>query len=568
MMTDGASPNNFLAGTVVVLVVGWAATEPEALAVFASFSRIANAMTERAVCWTRDSRRVQAFVRRTLTAGMAHEADFHRDIAQRVGTFTAEWCRAPPSYDQSERCRAPVVPRTMPSRLHALQQLHDRHPEAWQMVRRSVVTMPATDAEIMRRVAARDFAWFHKHASDLLDVLSEDNVQHQLHSLSAELLWCCNLWKRHPDLYAYFVPLDVQLQAEQSITCDQRRAWSWRDYSFALHVLAPHISIRPDVLEQVAYRISLTTALGTHRCRHVALRWFPSNRKKTVHLDQGLRCSCWTPLHINTGATYRDTCDTVTIWRHEESLKTITHELIHGFAWDFDAFPGIDALVRSYFAVESSTQIAFYESYVETWATLVNVYAIAAQEEEGAGRSLPDPVRYETRIRDMIALERAFVGFQVAKILHRSGFKRWTEFFCAEDQRSTASSSSPKLCQRTPVFSYFVVRSAHLWDTAWFVRTFPHLEFRRNVTAAAWSWSAWWKHLLAVWSSPAYEEYIDQCLALHRTYDAAVAATTEDIVDAASTRFVYQTMRMTAHEIMSRRQTHVAGGAARRGRVA
>ena len=29
----------------------------------------------------------------------------------------------------------------------------------------------------------------------------------------------------------------------------------------------------------------------------------------------------------------------MTIWRHEESLKTITHELIHGFAWDFNAFP-------------------------------------------------------------------------------------------------------------------------------------------------------------------------------------------------------------------------------------
>ena len=504
-------------------------------------------MTKHAVRWTRDSRRVQAFVKSTLTAGMAHDAHFHRDIAQRVGTFTAEWCRAPPSYDQSERCRrAPVVPRTMPSRLHALQQLHDKHPESWKMVRHRSVTMPATDTEIMHRVAARDFPWFHKHASDLLDVLSEDEVQHQLHSLSPELLWCCNLWKRHPDLYAYFVPLDVQLQAEQSITCDQRRAWSWHGYSFALHVLAPHISIRPEVLEQVAYRISLTTALGTHRCRHVALRWFPSNRKKTVHLDQGLRCSCWTPLHINTGATYRDTCDTVTIWRHEESLKTITHELIHGFAWDFDAFPGIDALVRSYFAVGPSIQIAFYESYVETWATLVNVYAIAAQEDEAwVSRS---PESYETRIRDMIGLERAFVGFQVAKILHRSGFARWTEFFCAEEQRRA---SAPQLCQRTPVFSYFVVRSAHLWDTAWFVRTFPHLEFRQNVVAGAWSWSAWWEHLLAVWSSPAYTAYIDHCLELHRAYDAK-KTTPRDRGETVATDFVFQTMRMTAHEILYR----------------
>ena len=112
------------------------------------------------------------------------------------------------------------------------------------------------------------------------------------------------------------------------------------------------------------------------------------------------------------------------------------------------------------------------------------------------------------------------------------------------------------------MFSYFVVRSAHLWDTAWFVRTFPHLEFRRNVTA---TWSAWWEHLLEVGSSPAYEAYIDQCLALHRTYDDdAAAATKEDINDAASAHFVYQTMRMTAHEILSRRQTRVAGGAARR----
>ena len=156
---------------------------------------------------------------------------------------------------------------------------------------------------------------------------------------------------------------------------------------------------------------------------------------------------------------------------------------------------------------------------------MFNVYAIAAYHYHA------DPDRSTREIRVMLAVERAFVAFQVGKILHHSGFRRWREFF----RDDAADGQGPRFCQRTPVFSYFVVRSAHLWCSEWFVRQFPRMEFPKRGHVP---WMDWWDQLMMVWNSPEYEARIDQCIALNR-----------DSVATKHNAAVYDTMRMTAHEI-------------------
>ena len=509
--------------------------------------------------WSRDSRRLQRFLRAEFDPPPA--SCYHADMVPRVLALTDRWRASPRDYRQVERCTAcPAFRLELPSRLHVVQTLLQRHPELWASLRHRVGTLP-TDAALQRRLRAKDYSWFHAHSAGLLRAVADAAAVRQIEAISPDLHWCCNLWRRYPNLYDYFVPLDVQLYAERVVSCTQSRRWSWEGRTFALNVLAPHISIRPEILEQVAYRISLTAALGLHRCRAVELLWFPSNRKKLVGAKSaGPEPHCWTPLHINTGATYRNTCDRVTIWRSEECYKTVTHEMIHGFAWAFEGFPGIDDLVRQHFAVAPGTEIAFYESYVETWATMVNVYAIAAQQQNG---SRDGHAAAKRRIRGMLGVERAFVVFQVAKLLHHSGFRRWRDFFFWHAGRGGSrrrarggrrsrrvrggGGATPSLCQRTPVFSYFVIRSAHLWDMAWFVRTFPRIEFSQNPRVP---WQAWWNHLLAVWNSSEYAQRVDRCLELHRAFHATRAADGAAASDGAMSdaQCAFRTMRMTVHE--------------------
>ena len=485
--------------------------------------------------WTRDSAQLQRFIAETFDVPPLGSDAYHKHLVQQVIALTAQWRRKPQEH-AFDAMRTTCTARAkfslaLPSKLHVIDVLMTQHPDVWRSVHGRRQHM-ADDATIQVELRNKNYSWFHTACEDIMRAVAQPSSVRSIAALAPDLEWCCNMWDRYPSLYDYFVPLDVQHRAEQLITCTQTQEWRWQGRRFTLQVLSPHVSLRPDVLEHMAYRISLTAAVGTHPCSHVEMKWFPSNKKKVVRAPPSSQlppssCKhCWTPYHINTGATFRNTCDSVTIWRREECYKTVTHELMHGFYWDFDNFPGINRLVQQHFAVARDTEISFFEAYVETWATMFNVYATTAHHHYAT------PGRCVKHIRAMLAVERAFVMFQVGKILHHSGFRRWREFFHGGTR--AASDSGPQLCQRTPVFSYYVVRSAHLWRPEWFVRTFPRMEFRHNARVP---WSAWWAQLVSVWGSSEYAARIDQCIALNRNHDRA-----HDAV-------VYDTMRMTAHEI-------------------
>ena len=511
--------------------------------------------------WTRDSARLQRFVRSHLqnistarVAGRGSRPCFHGSIAQQLLEQTAAWAAEPPVHTQSERCASiPSLQLRHPSRLHVLRELIRQRAPILSVVLSKSRTAWTPD-QLRVRIEAGDLNWFHAHAPRLLHEMGQPYAVQSFRTIAPDVQWCCDAWQRHPDLYGYFVPLDVQQRAERHIRCTQVRQWRWAGRDFALHVLVPHISVRPEILDQMAYRISLTACLGVHGCRRMVLRWFPSDSRKSARTSScesassGSCAHCWTPLHINTAATYPNTCNTITIWRSEESYKTSTHEMMHALGWDFDEreYPEAGAAVRRHFAVAPQIEIRFFEGYVETWATLINVYCIAAQ------RATRSNVLIHREIERMVRAEALFALFQTAKALHYSGFVAWSDFFTNEegggnDRARVRGKPTPRFSQKTSVFSYFVVRAAHLWDVAWFVRTFPRPDFAQRRRARA-SWTAWWKQLLSVWGSPDFGASIDHCLALHRTHDALRC----DGGDAATTATAspYSTMRMTLHEVV------------------
>jgi hypothetical protein len=499
----------------------------------------------RQTIWTCDSLHLQRWIATHLTDLVPLSCAWNHDMIRHLQEDTRSWRAAPPQLASKEQCLvATLQPQQQkPSLLWALSLLEHVAPDVMQNILEEAAMMPSTQYELSERIAAlastsppEEFHWFHTEAGEVLRILTHDETAARLIPLDPRLAWCCALWKQYAHIYDYFVPLNVQYRFEQQLHCTQQHRWTWQQRTFALDVLMPHQNVHPHILEHLCYRITMMANLAPHACPRLHLRWYPSGCKKYIgsSISRDLPCTLhrvWNPYQINTGATYRHTCDTIAIWRVEEAAKTFLHEMIHGFGWDFDNPPGIETWVTRHFAVHPNSTIVFFECYVETWATLLNLYMTVAYATPPLS---PD-------INALLGTEQRFVMFQVAKILHHSGFLTWDAFF---QRTPTKRKSDTLLHQTTGVFSYFVVRSALLWDVAWFVETFQSPAFREspfhNTTC-----DPWLAHLLDVFDSASYRTAMDHVLTMVAKHAHEEAKEVDDDADA----FVWRTMRMTSVEL-------------------
>ena len=578
------------------------------------------------------------FVRTVLTPLFTLPALTHAlsdtPVYRRLAALTAQWRERAPEARQTAAAEDeaastashPGARLRLPSKVHVLRVLWDGHttqsaPHAalW-----AALTADAADAawhddlaRHLARVGRRADAyadvdayhWLHAHAHEALRRLGEPATRAQLVALGDPLVrWCCDQWAAYPDLYDYFVPLDVQHAYERRAACVQTVEWAWgadgegEDAVYTLRSHVPHISLNPHVLHDLMYRITLMASLDAHPCPHVTLQWFPVDRRKWVGrvptagggdgVTRGTRrrrararatrtggvhvvarldpaasplplcvttaattgapppqCAAsppaapptWNPYQINTGATWRNTCNTVTLWRREEAPKTFLHEMMHGFGWDFEHPQAeVHRWATSRFRIDPATEVRFYESYVETWATLLNLCFVHLRgNDDNVGTA---------SLRAAVDDERRFAVFQAAKVVAHSGYARWADFCVAAataavgDEATTAAASAssstlPVFRQTTSVFSYYIVRALHLWQLDWFLDHFPRIDYKANTETHRGTWYAeWLRHLETVAASPAFVRAVDACIGLLRGEGRRVDATTA------------ATMRMTCVE--------------------
>ena len=419
-----------------------------------------------------------------------------------------------------------------------------------------------------------DMQWFHVNTHEQLLALTDREMMTMLDDMDdAHVHNALQRWRHFPDLYDYFVPLNVQYNYEQQLHCSSVHRWSWKDRTYELEIFTPQKSLNRKLLHKVCYRITMMSLLDNNRCQHVRLKWFPSactkrlgNSKTTGSHSHSHSLPCcshgkpnppvWNPYQINTGATYRNTCHSVTIWRAEEAGKTFLHEMMHGYGWDFDPpSTQVHSWIRKHFAVAHDIEIRFYEGYVETWATLLNVYMTVMynakrskrlskqkssaskasthqrKQKRNTHRVSRQQAKQHSHIHTLLHTEKDFVLFQVAKVLAHSGFSSWEDFFI-DGQRTPTKHFQ----QNTSVFSYFIVRSAHLWDVQWFVERFRSPDIHRYDNTIA----TWLDHLLTVYRSVGYSAAINQRMQWFREQSTTA--------DAKGDEMILDTMRMTCVE--------------------
>ena len=197
----------------------------------------------------------------------------------------------------------------------------------------------------------------------------------------------------------------------------------------------------------------------------------------------------------------------MTLWRREEAPKTFLHELMHGFGWDFDHPEQlIQSWVVQHFHVDPSIEIRFYESYVETWATLLNACFVHRRSGH---------VNDVEALQALVDDERRFSVFQAAKVLCLSGFKQWTQFFKCKGSPVSVDASPSVFRQTTSVFSYYILRAFLLWDIDWFLQHFVTIRYHSCEAVSSHDWYPHWlDHMYRVANSEEFGKAIQSCMTM------------------------------------------------------
>jgi len=326
-----------------------------------------------------------------------------------------------------------------------------------------------------------------------------------------ELLTIVRFWDKFDFFYDYFIPLDVQYSFEQNqihyFEFLSEIEHSEQKYTCVLKIYTNSENLKITFLNDIFARIFSLCMLYNSSCKHTEFIIYFSNSTKNIIINQHID-KCWTPLNINTGCTFRDSCRPITIWRKQEAMKTFIHEMIHCFHWDIQTNVSfVNAEISQMFRFLNSSNVKLYEAYTETWATLLNVYICSHISQ--------------INVLELLNIELKFLMFQVAKIFKISGFSTFTEF------KNKMSNTS--FCQTTDVFSYFVIKSTLLWDMNWFVQHIRQVPFVQNSGSV----HQLWEHSKTILLSNEYSQCIDYIMTHHNFNESL---------------FINRTMRMTAIE--------------------
>jgi len=174
----------------------------------------------------------------------------------------------------------------------------------------------------------------------------------------------------------------------------------------------------------------------------------PNNRSTTIgalHANTGFTTSCTANLSNNGGKTHTE----IVIYRYEEFFKVLIHESMHNLDLDF----GHEAPNASFKTIFPGIQdeIILSETYVETWARILNVAFYCYYDIFGSSGTYH---KYKLAVQRCLYAERAFSIYQAVKVLDHMTLS--LKDIMSKDSQ-TLSTVSAKYSEDTNVFAYYVL---------------------------------------------------------------------------------------------------------------
>ena len=164
--------------------------------------------------------------------------------------------------------------------------------------------------------------------------------------------------------------------------------------------------------------------------------------------------------NVNSGSTLPGYF--INIWRQEELMKVLIHELVHCLHLDFRDNGTIEKYCRQKFNIDHDSPIYINEAYTELLAIIIHSSYISKNIQT---------------VYKILEIELAFSFFQTAKLLTLFKFDSFQNFI--------QSNSNKSWKQKTDSFSYFFVKTALLFSINNFIEFIQknnngNLQFNRG----------------------------------------------------------------------------------------
>ena len=265
-------------------------------------------------------------------------------------------------------------------------------------------------------------------------------------------------------IYGRFTSTDIQKVIENQYSDMKEIEYRYQDYRVSIKFGLIGKSLRSNFCRRLGSTALLMLALTSKQSSNTAnITILCTSVKKTLSWKKGLLPRNIGSREVNTGSSFVGSCRAIFLWRLEEVEKVLTHEIGHCVGLDCYPVPeSVTGAIQSRFNI-GFTEVRPCETWVEMWACVINLvtnsYYIAKKEADrnhqlGVGRV--DQNHELAILQQLYQWEVQWSLFQVAKILHYFGFKKFSSFY------GTDFTENIRYSQTTSVVSYYILK-AILW---------------------------------------------------------------------------------------------------------
>jgi hypothetical protein len=232
-----------------------------------------------------------------------------------------------------------------------------------------------------------------------------------------------------------FISLDIQYFSESN----DLYYYKYFNDNIQLHIYSKE-EIKEELIKNILLMCNLISEISNTKFKKNDICILLSPFKKVIHNNQSkILCSN----NVNSGSTL--TGSYINIWRSEELLKVLCHELIHFFDIDFYDYDNIEKQnlinrIKKIFNIEG--KIIPFEAYTDSCSIIIHSIFI--------GYKLSYSINETYKL---LSLEICYILFQAAKVLYNFNFEKFDDY-----------KKNKVIRQGTAVFSYYIIKSSLLFS--------------------------------------------------------------------------------------------------------
>ena len=254
----------------------------------------------------------------------------------------------------------------------------------------------------------------------------------------------------------HFIPDKIRNYINEKIKYNYIISYDYKNINIKLEYYSVK-KINTNIFKKILYRIIFMMYI-TNTFINVNMIIYETPFKKYMNCHNNKVCNNLNTNNVNSGLSYYNN---IIIFRKEELLKLVLHEMIHILDVDIKNENIKDKEKITDLYCVNNTNLLINESYVETWATIINVFLILYEKKT---------IKYDL-FHKYLKDELTFGLYQSSKLCKYYNINKF------ESLHKINNKCDKYLSDDVNVFSYHILKTINLNNIQNFIRIFRDKEY-------------------------------------------------------------------------------------------